>query len=139
MRAVARLRVPQGCGGRALPSASPSSAGSQAASSTSTYVFMQLLVQRGFVVVAALHLQPRHEGFDGEALERQEKARERLGGQGGAWLGHGEQKQHEVTGNSGCASRVCPYQPDPLRPGPGRWSCVPAGSDHVVPPQFPFS
>lgn len=80
MRAVARVRVPRGCQGHASPSPSPGSAGSQAAPSASTYVFMQLLVQRGLVVVTALHLQPRHQGFDGEALEWQEKARERLGG-----------------------------------------------------------
>jgi len=67
VRAVARLRVPRGCRGHA-------------ASSAGTYMLMQLLVQRGLVVVAALHLQPRHQGFDGEALEWQEKARERLGG-----------------------------------------------------------
>lgn len=58
------------------------------------------------------------------------------GGREGAWLGHGEQKQLEVTGDSSCASRVCPYQPNPLPPGPGRWSCVPTGSDHVIPPKF---
>lgn len=86
--------------------------GSQAASGTITYVLMQLLVQRGFVVVTALHLQPRHQGFDGEALEWQEKARERLGGQEGAWLGHGEQKQHEVTGQWLCQ----PHMPLPTRP-----------------------
>lgn len=40
---------------------------------------MQLLIQCGLVVVTALHLQPCHQGFDGEALEWQEKAKGKTG------------------------------------------------------------
>lgn len=109
---MARLWVTRGCRGHTWPSPSPTCVGSRAASGTITYVLMQLLVQRGFVVVTALHLQPRHQGFDGEALEWQEKARERLGGQEGAWLGHGKQKQHKVTGQWLCQ----PHMPLPTRP-----------------------
>lgn len=111
-RVVARLWVPWRCQGHTWPSPSSTCEESQAASGTITYVLMQLLIQCRFVVVTALHLQPRHQGFDSEALEWQEKARERLGGREGAWLGHGEQKQHEVTGDSGYASHTCPYQPN---------------------------
>lgn len=110
---MTRPWVPWGCQGHTWPSPSPTCEGSQAASGTITYMLMQLLVECGFVVITALHLQPRHQGFDGEALEWQEKARERLGGREGAWLGHGEQKQHEVTGDGGCASHARPDQPDP--------------------------
>lgn len=88
--------------------------GSWAASGIVTYVLMQLLVQRGFVVVTALHLQPRHQGFDGEALEWQEKARERLGGREGAWLEHGEQKQQEVTGTMAVPATHAPTNPTPV-------------------------
>lgn len=77
---MARPWVPWGCQGHTWSLPSPTHEGSWGASGTVTYVLMQLLVERGFVVVTTLHLQPRHQGFDGEALEWQEKARGKLGG-----------------------------------------------------------